>query len=106
MSESELSSYVDWVFWPSFLAVILATGFLFTITTTLGKVFSSFIGLIIFVISITTLATISGCFETCSGKIDDEIGALIGGIINLWYALSVFVLYASVSYNKQRQGDA
>jgi hypothetical protein len=45
---------------------------------------------IVFIATLILTFTIGGCFENCSGKKDDEVGVIVGGIANWVYILLLF----------------
>lgn len=108
MTESEISRLALIFFVPSILAVFVATVFSFTALKFKKLLYRYGSRGLVSLLSLSLVAFgllvgfgIGGCFESCSGKIDDEVGLMFSSNILLAYSF-VLVLVSGVETNIKR----
>jgi len=108
MSEESLLKIASWLYFSSLVGSVIST--VFSLFTARG-IRKRFYIILCSVIPIVTVSFViltlyvalmyGGCFESCSGKTEDEIGYIIAGCLN--WCLSIllfFVGYRVFSMNK------
>lgn len=100
MTEDTLSTIATWIYIPSiwaFLFIIFGSFFLKIWLPSLhGKkrvlawFTTTLLTLIVFIVTLILTFSMGGCFENCTGRKDDEISTIAGGIVNWVYVLLLF----------------
>lgn len=102
MTENTLSTIATWIYIPSILACLFIIFGSFSLEVWLpalrGKkrVLAWFatilLTLVVFIATLILTFSMGGCFENCTGKKDDEIGTIVGGMANWTYVLVLFFI--------------
>ena len=102
MSEEQLSNLAGWIYTPSILLFVGIIVFAFLwdywLPTLSGAkrffawIVTTAITMGVFAATLLLAFHLGGCFESCTGKTDDEVGLLKAGIVNWFYIFIVLAM--------------